>query len=44
MSYSKTAVRLQCRRTSSQYGINVMTQYFLMSLWSFGHISYTRAV
>jgi len=31
-SYSKTAVH---------HGINVMTQYFLLSLWSFGRISYT---
>jgi len=30
-----------CSADARHHSINVMTRYFLLSLWSFGHISYT---
>jgi len=30
-----------CSADARYHSVNVMTQYFLLSLWSSGHISYT---
>jgi len=33
-----------CSKDARHHSINVMTQYFLLSIWSFGHISYTVVI